>query len=93
LIFSGLGFCLVAVMDAKFCQLIGLLVACPSHGGNPAHCQLHQMRLLPMSDRFTWARELPPAEIQRIIATHQQCSCDVRAIHRHATASSLRAAS
>jgi hypothetical protein len=79
-------------MDAKFCQLIGLLVACPSHGGNPAHCQLHQMRLQPMSDRFTWARQLQPAEIQRIIATHQQCSCDVRANSQDTSPPRLRVA-
>jgi hypothetical protein len=79
-------------MDAKFCELIGLLVACPSQGGNPAHCQLHQMRLRPMSDRFAWAQQLPPAEIQRIIATHQQCSWNRRDMCQGTTAPPLRVA-
>jgi hypothetical protein len=68
-------------MDANFCQLAGLLVACPLQGGNPSDCQLHKIRLLSAQRRFAWARQLSPAELDSVIVAHQQCSCAKTGLH------------
>ena len=58
---------------ATLAELFGLLVECPRHGGNPAHCDLRHIRQLALQDRFEWAKGLDLAEAQRIRAACAPC--------------------
>jgi hypothetical protein len=54
-------------------QVVGLAVACPFTQDNPEHCQLCEIRCLPMGARIEWARGLSGDELLQIAADHKRC--------------------
>ncbi len=54
-------------------SIVGLLVECPLHHGNPEHCQLHALRKLSMMDRFSWSLKVTADEAFRIMNCCSGC--------------------
>lgn len=54
-------------------DFFGLLMECPLHGGNPADCQLNHVRVLPLHDRYEWAKGLGVDEANHIRHKCAQC--------------------
>ncbi len=56
-------------------MLLGLVREC-SVGGNPEHCQLHEIRKLPYKDSISWVMGLTNDECLRYYQSHLECmSC------------------
>jgi hypothetical protein len=52
----------------------GLVMGCPLPGSpNPSYCQLHELRLLPVEERFQWVDKLSDEECLRYYLAHKQC--------------------
>jgi hypothetical protein len=54
-------------------RTMGLLVACPIRQDNPPDCPLHALRQQPLRERYRWLNELPPAQVQSLMAQHSEC--------------------
>lgn len=63
----------VLVDEVSAARLVGLLMECPVSGGNPADCPLHEIRLLPLADKFKWARSRTREEADAIFTRHANC--------------------
>lgn len=53
-------------------MLFGLIFRCPL-GGNPADCQGHAIRELPIEDRIAWLDGLSDEECSQVYARHLDC--------------------
>lgn len=58
---------------ASLSRVMGLAIACPYSQDNPGHCQLCDVRNLPLADRIEWVRGLSSAELKRIAIGHEAC--------------------
>jgi hypothetical protein len=54
-------------------RLVGLAVACPVGKDNPTDCPLHELRRLPMVERFEWSRAQTIEEAVTLWARHTSC--------------------
>ena len=53
--------------------IFGLSVECPM-GNNPPDCPLREIRLLSLTDRFSWVNELSEEERQQYYEYHKKMS-------------------
>jgi hypothetical protein len=52
----------------------GLMMACPvSREPNPSDCQFHDIRLLPLEERFNWVDELSDKKCVWHYLRHEKC--------------------
>jgi hypothetical protein len=51
----------------------GLVVCCPVVQGNPPDCPLHEIRKLPLRERYVWLRHRSAREISSILHEHFGC--------------------
>lgn len=58
----------------ELAAFFGLLMECSLHGGNPRDCQLHNVRELPLHDRYEWAKGAELVDARRIKAACAECS-------------------
>jgi hypothetical protein len=54
-------------------DVFGLSVACPYDQGNPASCQLCEIRKTKLQDRLEWVRSLPFDDMVHIMTVHKDC--------------------
>ena len=60
--------------------LLGLVVACPLNGDpNPQHCQLHDIRLLSIEERFNWVDTLSDEKAAAYYTAHLKCYSETAA--------------
>ena len=60
--------------------LHGLVVACPLNGDpNPQHCQLHDIRLLSLEERFDWVDALSDEKAAAYYTAHLKCYSETAA--------------
>jgi hypothetical protein len=53
--------------------IYGLLVACPYEQGNPASCQLFEIRKKKLRDRVEWVQSLSFDDMVHIMTVHKGC--------------------
>ncbi len=53
--------------------LMGLAMTCPVGKDNPSQCPLHEIRNLPLAQRFDWVRSLASLEADNILGYHTYC--------------------
>lgn len=57
--------------------VIGMAEQCPL-GGNPAECQWHFLRELPVCLRLAYVDAMTPHEIGEVACRHRECLCRKR---------------
>ncbi|MBK1792148.1 hypothetical protein [Persicirhabdus sediminis] len=54
--------------------IFGLTIACPfSPNDAPSHCQLREIRKLPLAERLAWMKQLTDEERLQFYQNHLQC--------------------
>ena len=54
-------------------QIFDLSGACPFYGGNPEHCQLHEVRKVGFLERLSYIATLSAEEKELLISCHDTC--------------------
>lgn len=54
---------------------LGLLTACPWTQSNPADCALHDVRTMPLAERYELVRDATPADLAEFISACAACPC------------------
>ena len=62
-----------AIHSKLIAEVTGLSMHCPYDQGNPEHCPLHRIRLLPMPARIHWVRTCPDTDMRAIVQYHFNC--------------------
>ena len=66
--------------DEKLCELS---TACPFLGGNPSHCQLHELRKRNYLDQLSYLAHLSIEEKEEMYHCHEDC---LKQLEAHALA-------
>lgn len=63
----------VATIHDYTARLMGLAMVCPVSSENPTDCPLHEIRHLPLAQRFAWVKARTRQEAENLLSYHQHC--------------------